>query len=179
MAHADATVFFRLTSKNIFSGLGLPMFKHMSIIAELISIKEQHIRHLFSSLHPAPNLFDSCAATTLFWIPINMAMERLVPTHAPSTPSKPFLFDRMDHKEAREHSSSLDNPRLLLSFQSSTIAIEPLLDVLDGLDECHSQQLDLIELINSADRIPLLWLGFSRPEWDLRELFLYSNFDVS
>lgn len=67
-------------------------------------------------------------------------------------------------------------PFLLLRKQEHQITQEPLLIVLDGLDECEDidAQRELIEMICEVLRqepeLPLLWLIASRPEPDLEPL---------
>lgn len=62
---------------------------------------------------------------------------------------------------------------------------EPLLIVLDGLDECQGEdaQRDIIEMISEVVRLkqdsPLVWLICSRPEAHLKYLFSRTDFIVS
>ncbi len=61
---------------------------------------------------------------------------------------------------------------------------EPLLVILDGLDECKSKeaQCEFIELISNHVRqvkdFPLLWMICSRPEWHLKGLLSQPDFQV-
>lgn len=73
--------------------------------------------------------------------------------------------------------------QVLMTQHPSTIR-EPLLVVLDGLDECKSKeaQCELIELINAqaqSDGCPLLWMICSRPEWHLKTVFSNADFHVT
>ncbi len=62
---------------------------------------------------------------------------------------------------------------------------EPLLVVLDGLDECSGEeaQRDFIEMISEVVRLkenfPLIWLICSRPEAHLKYLFSRADFTVN
>lgn len=72
----------------------------------------------------------------------------------------------------------------LMTRDSSTVR-KPLLIVIDGLDECRSEeaQCEFIELITehvrSVHRFPLLWLVRSRPEWHFRYLLSRPDFPAT
>ncbi|KAF9442217.1 hypothetical protein P691DRAFT_681947, partial [Macrolepiota fuliginosa MF-IS2] len=61
---------------------------------------------------------------------------------------------------------------------------EPLLIILDGLDECQDKeaQVEFINLISThvrqVDKFPLLWMICSRPEWHLQTALSNVDFEV-
>ncbi len=75
-------------------------------------------------------------------------------------------------------------PLSILELQGHTITQEPLLILLDGLDECQGipAQCELVEMIGELvhlkKRFPLLWLVCSRPEPHLKYIFLRSDFSI-
>jgi hypothetical protein len=94
---------------------------------------------------------------------------------------------------ARQLANDLDIWDKAPSVQFKRLIAEPLasippsskfLVVLDGLDECQSEeaQLNIIELITSITRSspssPLVWMVCSRPERHIRALFSDSDFPI-
>jgi hypothetical protein len=75
--------------------------------------------------------------------------------------------------------------KLILEPFESIVAAEsssprtPMLIVLDGLDECRDKeaQCELIRLISDrrTEKLPLLWMICSRPEWHLKSLLSDAN----
>lgn len=76
------------------------------------------------------------------------------------------------------------DPFRLLMVQNPCIAQEPLLIVLDGLDECESEdaQCEFVSLIGEYVRLtkpsPLRWMVCSRPEWHLKRIFSRADFSI-
>ncbi|KAF5362558.1 hypothetical protein D9756_002122 [Leucocoprinus leucothites] len=71
---------------------------------------------------------------------------------------------------------------LTAQLAASAAARQPLLIIIDGLDECSNEdaQCELIALIGEYVRLstapcPLLWLVCSRPEWHLKRVFAYAD----
>ncbi|KAF9450019.1 hypothetical protein P691DRAFT_726831 [Macrolepiota fuliginosa MF-IS2] len=73
--------------------------------------------------------------------------------------------------------------RILMIEYPDTIR-EPLLIILDGLDECEDKeaQVEFINLISThvrqVDKFPLRWMVCSRPEWHLQTALSNSDFEV-
>lgn len=63
--------------------------------------------------------------------------------------------------------------------------LQPLLIILDGLDECYDEeaQCEFIQLIGdnacSAKNFPILWMVCSRPEWHLKSLLSDPDFPIT
>lgn len=76
-------------------------------------------------------------------------------------------------------------PFRLLATQKPSIIREPLIIILDGLDECNGAgaQCELIELISNHARTfresPLLWMIISRPEWHFSYLLTEPEYTAS
>lgn len=76
------------------------------------------------------------------------------------------------------------DPFRALMIQNPLIVQDPLLIVLDGLDECNNEdaQCEFINLISEYVRLtnpsPLLWLVCSRPEWHLKRIFSRADFSI-
>lgn len=71
----------------------------------------------------------------------------------------------------------------LMTQHPSTVR-QPILIILDGLDECNSKeaQCEFVELANAQARLagfPLLWMVCSRPEWHLKNVFSNADFHVT
>lgn len=79
----------------------------------------------------------------------------------------------------------ITEPFRSLMIQNPLIAQEPLLIVLDGLDECDGEkaQCEFIDLIGEYVRLtnpsPLLWMICSRPEWHLKRISSRADFYVN
>ncbi len=75
-------------------------------------------------------------------------------------------------------------PFSILQLQGHSVMQEPLLILLDGLDECQDipAQCEFVEMIGETIRLkkdlPLLWLICSRPEPHLKYIFLRSDFGI-
>ncbi|KAF9450302.1 hypothetical protein P691DRAFT_665649 [Macrolepiota fuliginosa MF-IS2] len=73
-------------------------------------------------------------------------------------------------------------PFKMLAVRNTTCVQEPLLIVLDGLDECNGEeaQCELIELISEHAHLMsgLLWMICSRPEWHLQSILSQTDFHV-
>ncbi|KAF9442225.1 hypothetical protein P691DRAFT_811177 [Macrolepiota fuliginosa MF-IS2] len=73
--------------------------------------------------------------------------------------------------------------RILMTEYPDTVR-EPLLIILDGLDECEDKeaQIEFINLISThvrqVDEFPLRWMICSRPEWHLQTALSNSDFEV-
>ncbi|KAF9440929.1 hypothetical protein P691DRAFT_816341 [Macrolepiota fuliginosa MF-IS2] len=73
--------------------------------------------------------------------------------------------------------------RILMTEYPDTVR-EPLLIILDGLDECEDKeaQVEFIDLISThvrqVDKFPLRWMICSRPEWHLQTALSNSDFEV-
>ncbi|KAF9442222.1 hypothetical protein P691DRAFT_681941, partial [Macrolepiota fuliginosa MF-IS2] len=73
--------------------------------------------------------------------------------------------------------------RILMTEYPDTVR-EPLLIILDGLDECEDKeaQVKFIDLISThvrqVDKFPLRWMICSRPEWHLQTALSNSDFEV-
>lgn len=76
------------------------------------------------------------------------------------------------------------DPFRSLMIQNPLIAQQPLLIMLDGLDECEDEdaQCEFIKLIGDYVRLmkksPLLWIVCSRPEWHLKRTFSRADYSV-
>lgn len=76
-------------------------------------------------------------------------------------------------------------PFQFLMNEDPELVQNPLLIILDGLDECKSKeaQCEFVELISDHARkvkdFPLLWMICSRPEWHLKKLLSQPDFPVS
>lgn len=75
-------------------------------------------------------------------------------------------------------------PFQTLVAQNPRIIRDPLLVVVDGLDECDSMeaQCEFVELVNThaqSDGCPLLWMICSRPEWHLKSVFSDADFHIT
>ncbi|KAJ3560951.1 hypothetical protein NP233_g10504 [Leucocoprinus birnbaumii] len=74
----------------------------------------------------------------------------------------------------------LDDP--IRELHSEKPFEQPILIILDGLDECNGKtaQCDLISLISNHAHLqtgsPLIWLVSSRPEWHFKQFFHDANF---
>ncbi|KAF9442658.1 hypothetical protein P691DRAFT_810256 [Macrolepiota fuliginosa MF-IS2] len=74
--------------------------------------------------------------------------------------------------------------RILMTQYPQTIS-EPLLIILDGLDECKDKQAqcEFIDLISTHSRqvgiFPVFWLITSRPEWHLRSMLSNPDFHTT
>ncbi|KAF9450016.1 hypothetical protein P691DRAFT_789971 [Macrolepiota fuliginosa MF-IS2] len=73
--------------------------------------------------------------------------------------------------------------RILMTECPDTVR-EPLLIILDGLDECEDKeaQVEFINLISThvrqVDKFPLRWMVCSRPEWHLQTALSNSDFEI-
>lgn len=78
----------------------------------------------------------------------------------------------------------IDPFQTIMTQHGSTIQ-QPLLIILDGLDECKSEvaQCEFIELISDHVRtvkeFPILWMICSRPEWHFKYLLSQPDFQVT
>lgn len=76
------------------------------------------------------------------------------------------------------------DPFRSLIIQNPLITQEPLLIVIDGLDECDGEdaQCEFVKLVGEYVRLtnpsPLLWMVCSRPEWHLKRVFSGTDFSV-
>ncbi|EKM78364.1 hypothetical protein AGABI1DRAFT_107565 [Agaricus bisporus var. burnettii JB137-S8] len=79
----------------------------------------------------------------------------------------------------------LIDPFHIIMTQDPSAIHNPLLIIIDGLDECESEeaQCEFIELISdhvrSFPEFPLLWLICSRPEWHLKYTMSQADFQVT
>ncbi|KAF5359767.1 hypothetical protein D9756_003581 [Leucocoprinus leucothites] len=79
----------------------------------------------------------------------------------------------------------ITDPFSIIMAQDPSIRHEPLLVILDGLDECNSEeaQCEFIELITehvrSTHEFPLLWMICSRPEWHFKYLLSSPDFPTT
>lgn len=75
-------------------------------------------------------------------------------------------------------------PFTSLKAKKSSCVQQPLLIVLDGLDECPETeaQCEIVEIIGELVRLaqtfPLLWMICSRPEWHLKHIFSRADFRI-
>lgn len=80
--------------------------------------------------------------------------------------------------------SLIVEPFSILQMQGHQVAREPLLILLDGLDECDGidAQCGIVEMIGEVVRLkkdlPLLWLICSRPEAHLKSVFSGPDFSI-
>lgn len=94
----------------------------------------------------------------------------------------PTILERSRRTQFKE---LIIEPFQLLMTQNTLMAQEPLLIVLDGLDECKGDeaQCELIDLISThvrqVESFPLLWLICSRPEWHLKYLLSEADFQIT
>ncbi|KAF5364091.1 hypothetical protein D9756_001029 [Leucocoprinus leucothites] len=82
----------------------------------------------------------------------------------------------LDKTRSTQFNKLIIEPFQLIATASDTSLQDPLLIILDGLDECKGTeaQCELVQLLlDHAGRIkefPLLWLIYSRPEWHFRTI---------
>ncbi|KAF5363491.1 hypothetical protein D9756_001031 [Leucocoprinus leucothites] len=82
----------------------------------------------------------------------------------------------LDKTRSTQFNKLIIEPFQLIATASDTSFQDPLLIILDGLDECKGTeaQCELVQLLlDHAGRIrqfPLLWLIYSRPEWHFRTI---------
>lgn len=94
----------------------------------------------------------------------------------------PMLLDKNRRTQFKE---LIIEPFQFLMTQHKTTTREPLLIILDGLDECGDReaQCEFIELIGShvrmVDRFPLIWMICSRPEWHFKSMLSDPDLDIS
>ncbi|KAF5356098.1 hypothetical protein D9756_004381 [Leucocoprinus leucothites] len=90
---------------------------------------------------------------------------------------------------SKNHSTQFNKlivePFQIIATTSDTSLQDPLLIILDGLDECKGteEQCELVQLLlDHAERIkqfPLLWLIYSRPEWHFRTIVSDVDFSAA
>lgn len=91
----------------------------------------------------------------------------------------PMILEKNRRAQFKE---LITDPLQILMVRSTSTSIEPVLIVLDGLDECKSReaQCEFVELIASharlPNRFPLLWMICSRAEWHFKSML--SNADI-
>lgn len=77
------------------------------------------------------------------------------------------------------------NPFQIIMTQHMSTVQQPLLIIVDGLDECKSKvaQCKFIELISdhvwTVKKFPITWMICSRPEWHLKYLLSQPDFQVT
>lgn len=94
-------------------------------------------------------------------------------------------FTILDKTPRIQLTSLIIEPLSILQMQRHRISREPLVIVLDGLDECLGidAQCEIVEMIGEVVRLkldfPLLWLILSRPEPHLEYIFSRSDFPIN
>lgn len=90
----------------------------------------------------------------------------------------PALLDKNLRTQFRE---LVVEPFKTLTAQGRSHRQQPLLIVIDGLDECKDieNQRELIHLINDHPQVPLLWMICSRPEWHLKRMLSNADFPIN
>ncbi|KAF9442422.1 hypothetical protein P691DRAFT_739000 [Macrolepiota fuliginosa MF-IS2] len=87
----------------------------------------------------------------------------------------------LDKNRSTQFRELIIEPFRILMTQYPHTVREPLLIVLDGLDECKDKeaQCEFIDLINTHTRqIPLRWMICSRPDWRLMTMLSNPDFMV-
>ncbi|KAF5360339.1 hypothetical protein D9756_005088 [Leucocoprinus leucothites] len=94
----------------------------------------------------------------------------------------PYLLEKTLRLQFKE---LITDPFSIIMAQDPSTRHKPLLVILDGLDECNSEeaQCEFIELITehvrSTHEFPLLWMVCSRPEWHFRYLLSRPDFPTT
>ncbi|KAF5359412.1 hypothetical protein D9756_003582 [Leucocoprinus leucothites] len=94
----------------------------------------------------------------------------------------PYLLEKTLRVQFKE---LITDPFSIIMAKDPTTRHKPLLIVLDGLDECNSEeaQCEFIELITehvrSTHEFPLLWMICSRPEWHFKYLLSSPDFPTT
>lgn len=69
-------------------------------------------------------------------------------------------------------------------LRDRSIVERPFLVVLDGLDECKGKEaqcefMDLVsEYVRLTKEYPILWMIYSRPEWNLKSMLSDADYDI-
>ncbi|EKM77530.1 hypothetical protein AGABI1DRAFT_101598 [Agaricus bisporus var. burnettii JB137-S8] len=94
----------------------------------------------------------------------------------------PAIFEKTPRTQFRH---LIVEPLSMLQMSDQSFFKEPLVIILDGLDECKGidEQCELVEMIGEVVRLktdlPLLWLITSRPELHLKSLFSRAEFAIA
>ncbi|KAF9441849.1 hypothetical protein P691DRAFT_851447 [Macrolepiota fuliginosa MF-IS2] len=93
----------------------------------------------------------------------------------------PWILKRNRHTQFRE---LIIEPFHILMTQHPHAVPQPLLIIIDGLDECKDKQaqcefIDMISMhVQQVDEFPLRWMICSRPEWHLESMISDPDYHV-